>query len=96
MTVERDWREIATDQGNRLLCLRVALHVLRAWGSVSEVRSPGVTGVIHRWIDAGMEGPVPWPDDAGFGPWAARNGLCRIGDHIGPWFTTPSSSATVH
>lgn len=89
VTAERNWREIATDQGQRLL-------FLRAWSSVRDVRSPDVTGVTHRWIDGGGEGPVPWPDDAGFGPWAARNGLCRVGDHTRPWFTTPPSLATVH
>lgn len=94
MTADHDWREIAIDQGHRLLRLRVALHVLRAWGSVAEARSPGVTTTIHRWIDAGMEGPVPWPDDASFAAWAARNGLGRVGDHIGSWFSTPASGVS--
>ena len=96
MTAERDWRAIANEQGDRLLYMLVALHVLRAWGNVTDPRSPGVASAIHRWIDTGMQGPVPWPDDPGFGPWAARNGLRRVGDHIGPWFTTPPGSTTVH
>ena len=42
-----------------------------------------MTSVIHRWIDAGMAGPVPWPDDPAFGRWAARQGFSNVRGHIG-------------
>lgn len=96
MGAERDWREIAAEQGARLLRLRVALHILRAWGGAGVPLSAGVVGVVHRWIDAGMEGPMPWPDDPAFRAWAARQGLGEVAGHIGHWHSAPPGSGTAH
>ncbi len=79
---ERNWCEIAAHQGTRLLRLRLALQILRTW-SGGEPRSAAVAAVVHRWIDAGMDGPVPWPDDPAFGRWAARRGIGNVGGHVG-------------
>lgn len=95
MEGEHDWRRVAADQRARLMRFRVALLILRAWGSAGEQQG-GVTAVIHRWIDGGMEGPVPWPDDTAFGRWAARNGLGRDNGHISHWFAAEPASRTVH
>lgn len=96
MSAEREWREIAADQGARLLRQRVALFILRAWGGAGDAGSTGVVGVVHRWIDAGMEGPVPWPDDPAFRAWAARQGLSEVAGHVGHWHTAPTGSGMAH
>lgn len=96
MEAEHDWHRIAANQRARLVQFRVALLILRAWGSVGGEGSSDVTAVIHRWIDSGMEGPVPWPDDTAFGRWAARNGLGQVNGHVTHWFTAEPASGTVH
>lgn len=96
MMAEREWRDIATDQGARLLRLRLALQILRSWSNGGASGSAPVARVIHGWIDAGMEGPLPWPDDPGFHAWAAREGLGRVGDHIGHWFSAAPATRSVH
>ncbi len=97
MGAEHDWRRVAADQRARLVRFRVALLILRAWSGVSDERSSDITAVIYRWIDSGMDGPVPWPDDTAFGRWAARNGLGQVNGHvISHWFTAEPASGTVH
>ena len=96
MEADHDWRRVAADQRARLMRFRVALLILRAWGSTGDEKSSDVTAVIQRWIDAGMEGPVPWPDDTVFGRWAARNGLGQVNGHVGQWFYAEPASGTVH
>jgi len=95
ITPERDWREIAAHQGTRLLQLRLALQILRTWSAV-EPHSAAVADVIHRWIDAGTEAPVPWPDDPAFFPWAARKGLSNVGESGGHWMFAPSTTGKPH
>lgn len=96
MSVDRDWREIATEQGTRLLQTRVALHILRAWGGAGEPLSADVIGVVHRWIDGGMVGAVPWPDDPAFRAWAARNGMGEVCGHVGHWLSVSPGSGMAH
>ena len=93
--MERDWREIAAQQGTRLLRLRLALQILRSWGGDAP-QGAAVAVVIHRWIDAGMDGPVPWPDDPAFSHWAARQGLSNVGGTVGHWMFAPAASGKPH
>ncbi len=95
LTPERDWRDIAAQQGARLLQLRLALQILRSW-SGGEPHSAAVADVIHRWIDAGMEGPAPWPDDPAFSPWAARKGLSNVNGSVGHWMFALSTTGKPH
>jgi len=83
-TPEREWRDIAALQGTRVLQLRLALQILRCWTG-PEPHAAAVAAVIHRWIDAGMEGPVPWPDEPAFSHWAARTGLSNVHGSVGTW-----------
>lgn len=76
----RDWRDVAAYQTVRLLQMHAALQILRAWGG--GVHSPAVSAAVHRWINAGMNGPVPWPDDPAFERWAARNGFANSGGFL--------------
>lgn len=96
MSADREWRDIAAEQGTRLLRARVALCILRAWGGAADSRSAGVVAVVHRWIDAGMEGPVPWPPDPAFRAWAARLGMGEVAGHVGVWHLAPPGSGTAH
>ncbi len=95
ITPERDWRKIAAHQGTRLLQLRLALQILRTW-SGGEPHSAAVAAVIHAWIDAGMEGPVPWPGDPAFSAWAARKGLSNVGGSVGHWMFALSTTGKPH
>ena len=96
MSDERDWREIAAEQGARLVRFRTALLILRAFGTSAPCRSPAVVATVTRWIDAGMDGPAPWPDDPAFQMWAAHHGLGNVGGHIGFWFYAVPRSGTPH
>lgn len=79
---DHDWREIAVHQGVRMRRQQMALQILRCWNS-RERRSAAIAAVVHRWIDAGMHGPLPWPDDPAFGRWAARKGFSNVHGHVG-------------
>lgn len=79
---EHDWREIAVHQGVRMRRQQVALQILRCWNSRGP-QAAAIAAAVHRWIDAGMVGPVPWPDDPAFGRWAARKGFSNVRGHIG-------------
>ena len=95
--LERDWREIAAEQGARVLRFRTALMILRAFGASAPSRSPAVVAIVNRRIDNGMTGPVPWPaDDPAFRMWAAENGFGNVGGHVGPWADTVPRSAKPH
>ena len=96
MLPERDWREIAAEQGARILRFRTALLILRAFGASAHNRSPAVVATVNRWIDAGMSGPVPWPDDPAFRMWAARNGFGNVAGNVDYWAYTVLRSGTRH
>ncbi len=96
MNAKQNWQEIATLQGYRLLRLQVAVLVLRAWSGSGGLRSAAVTQTLEGWIDGGMNGPVPWPDDAAFAHWAARQGLGQVRGSIGHWGAAPQTSEAIH
>jgi len=95
ITPEHDWHKIAAHLGPRLLQLRLALQTSRIW-SGGESHLAAVAAVIHAWIDAGMEGPVPWPGDPAFFPWAARKGLSNVGGSVGHLMSAPSITGKPH
>lgn len=75
----------ATDcgQDNSPLRMYIALRVLRAWNSGTAGFSADVVITINGWIDGGMKGPVPWPDNPFFSEWAQAAGFSRVGQYIG-------------
>ncbi len=89
-----DWREIAVHQGVRMRRQQMALQILRCWNSRGK-HSAAIAAAVHRWIDAGMLGPLPWPDDPAFGRWAARKGFSNVRGHIGDQGLA-TSSGTLH
>jgi len=91
---EHDWREIAVHQGVRMRRQQVALQILRCWNSRGS-HAAAIAAAVHRWIDAGMAGPVPWPDDPAFGRWAARKGFSNVRGHIGDALPA-APSGTLH
>lgn len=72
---------------NTPIRMYIALQVLRAWNNGTAGFSARVVVVLNEWIDGGMKGPVPWPDDPFFAEWAAKRGFSKIGDSIGFTFT---------
>lgn len=61
----------------------IALKILRAWNSGTAGFNAGVVIIINAWFDAGMKGPVPWPESPFFAQWAADNGFSKVGQYVG-------------
>jgi len=72
----------ATDT-NTPLRMHIALRVLRAWNNGTYGFSADVVITINDWIDGGMKGPVPWPDNPFFAEWAEKVGYAKVGQYIG-------------
>lgn len=68
---------------NTPLRMHIALKILRAWNHGTAGFDARVVGEINAWIDAGMKGPVPWPDSPFFAQWAREQGYSRVGDAVG-------------
>jgi len=67
---------------NASIQMWIALRVLRAWNSGTAGYDALVVWTVNNWIDAGMIGPIPWPDSPFFAEWAAQNGLSNVSGHI--------------
>jgi hypothetical protein len=63
--------------------LRIALKIIREFGGFGHGYHAGVMHSMTQWMDAGMEGPVPWPESVFFDTWAASQGLTNIDGHVG-------------
>lgn len=63
---------------NTPLRMYIALKMLRAWGGTRVVDA-----AVNKWIDAGMQGPIPFPDSAFFAHWAKDNGYSNIDGYVG-------------
>jgi hypothetical protein len=61
----------------------IALRILRAWNSGTAGFDGQVVVTINNWIDAGMKGPIPFPDNPFFREWAQENGLSDAGGFVG-------------
>ena len=68
---------------NTPLRMHIALKVLRAWNHGTEGYSADVVLTINEWIDGGMKGPIPWPDNPFFTEWAKGRGYSSINGYIG-------------
>jgi len=65
------------------LRMHIALRLLRAWNDGTAGYSADVVHVVNEWLDGGMKGPIPWPDNPFFAEWAQQNGYCNIGGAVG-------------
>lgn len=61
----------------------IALSILRAWNSGTEGFDGIVVKRVNDWIDAGMQGPIPWPESPFFAEWAEQHGLSNVRGNIG-------------
>lgn len=77
------YQKIAAEQGTIIIRLRLALMVARAWGVHSKAYSATVSYELGKWIDSGMQEPVPFFDSAFFNDWAIENGLSNINGKLG-------------
>lgn len=62
--------------------LRFALSMLRRFNMAGNFDS-SVVMTVREWIDAGMNGPVPWPDSPFFADWAYKQGWENIKGFVG-------------
>lgn len=69
------------------LRMHIALRMLRAWNSGTAGFDAHVVSTVHKWIDDGMKGPIPWPKSPFFEEWAAVLGYSNIEGHVGFRFT---------
>jgi hypothetical protein len=65
------------------LRMSIALRILRAWNSGTAGFDGQVVLTIHKWIDAGMNGPIPFPDNPFFSEWAQENGFSNVDGFVG-------------
>lgn len=70
----------------------IALKILRAWSGFhgSYAFSADVIIILYTWIDNGMKGSIPWPDDPFFAKWADNQGLVKVGGSV-DWRETVKS-----
>lgn len=82
--VEYAEREAAAEQGSLIFRLRLALKMCREWALGDEGYSALTCGYLRDWIDAGMTGPLPWPDDVVTKRWLIQNGYNKTkSGHVG-------------
>lgn len=74
--------EMAAEQSTKIIRLQLALQILRDWHSERGWDGEVVT-VVRRWIDAGMEGPIPCPTSPFFADWMEERGLSKVGGFLG-------------
>lgn len=76
----------ASDAGAENIGIRlyIALRLLRQFSGLRGFDFDSeVVMIIFDWIDAGMTGPILWPDNPFFAEWAAKNGYSKIDRFIG-------------
>ncbi len=79
-----DYRNVAAAQGTIIIRLRLALEIARAWGlNGKEGYSALIAFDIGKWIDSGMEEPIPYFEGSTFKRWATDKGLSNIGGKLG-------------
>lgn len=78
-----------TDVINGPLRMFIALRMLRAWNNGTEGYCGEVRMIVNDWIDGGMKGPIPWPNNPFFAQWAARVGYENIDGNVGFRFLSP-------
>jgi hypothetical protein len=73
-TLALHYQSIAAEQGSKIIRLRIALQIIREFGGFGNGFHGGVTATMTKWMDNGMDGPVPWPESVFFDTWAASKG----------------------
>lgn len=77
-TLALHYQSVAAEQGSKIMRLRVALQIIREFGGFGDGFHAGVCAVMTKWMDDGMDGPVPWPESVFFDTWAANKGMSNI------------------
>lgn len=65
----------------------LALKMLRDWHKKNRYDSP-VVATVYAWIDKGMNGPLPWPDEPFFDDWAQDHHIINVGGFVVFQFNT--------
>ena len=90
-----DYREIAAEQGTKLIRQDIALRMVSAFCDIGHGYNSTVAGVLEAWIDGGMDGGVPYPECPFFKQWADQQGLSNCDGFVGYILTmdiTPKGS----
>lgn len=77
------YQSVAADQGSKIMRLRIALKIIREFGGFGQGFHGGVMLTMTKWMDDGMDGPVPWPESVFFDTWAAAHGMSNVGGFVG-------------
>ena len=78
-----DPQQFAGDPSARIGRLCLVIQIVRAWCIGEQRHSEAVTRNVRAWIDGGLRGPLPWPDDPAFDAWAVKQGLLNNQGHVG-------------
>lgn len=68
---------------NTPLRMHMALKMMRAWNNGTEGYSADVVMTVNKWIDGGMNGPIPYPASPFFDQWARKNGYSNVDGYVG-------------
>jgi hypothetical protein len=68
---------------NGPLRMWIALRLLRAWNNGTDGYDGEVVAILNRWIDGGMQGPIPWPNNPFFREWAEAKGYSNVNGSVG-------------
>ena len=82
-TLAIHYQSIAAKQGSKIMRLRIALKIIREFGGFGNSFHGGVMHTMTKWMDAGMDGPVPWPESVFFDTWATAQGMSNVDGFVG-------------
>jgi hypothetical protein len=78
------YQRAAARAGTQVIRLRIALKIIREFGGFGQGYHAGVMHTMTKWMDEGMDSPVPWPDSSVFfDTWARSQGMSNIDGHVG-------------
>lgn len=82
-TLATHYQSIAAAQGSIIMRLQIALKIIREFGGFGQGFHAGVMLTMAKWMDAGMDGPIPWPESVFFDTWAAAQGMSNVDGFVG-------------
>ena len=82
-TLALHYQAVAAEAGSRIMRLRIAMKIIREFGGFGNGFHAGVMMTMTRWMDAGMDGPVPWPESVFFDTWATAQGMSNVDGFVG-------------
>jgi len=82
-TLALHYQAVAAEAGSRIMRLRIAMKIVREFGGFGNGFHAGVMHAMTKWMDAGMDGPVPWPESVFFDTWAAAQGMSNVDGFVG-------------